>query len=181
MKYIISAILYIVMIQINSIWDVLSSFVLVCIYYGIYAGFDGDFEVIISYFMTMTVEKNVKRMTASLNPTIFKRPDSAMNCTLLNSGGFAGDRGGFPSGHMAITSYFMNYLYFKNKDYSTKAKLYYNTPIILMATARYMKGCHNIPQIIAGYLLGYGVAYWGDHVKRKYGKTSLFDLKDKTK
>ena len=48
-----------------------------------------------------------------------------------------------------------------------------------MASARYMKNCHNIPQIIAGYLLGTGVAYWGDYVKRKYGEDSLFDLRQK--
>jgi hypothetical protein len=48
-----------------------------------------------------------------------------------------------------------------------------------MAAARYMKGCHNLPQILAGYLLGYGVAYWGDYVKRKYNDESLFRLKRK--
>ena len=164
------------MIQIKSIWDLISAFVLICAYFGIYKGMDGDFEILISYFLTLTVEKNMKRMTANMYPSIFKRPDAARDCSLLNTGGPVGDRGGFPSGHMAVTSYFMHYLYFKNRDYSLRAKLYYHTPIILMALARYMKSCHNIPQIIAGYLLGYGVAYWGDYTKRKYSKKSLLKM-----
>ena len=167
------------MIQIKSIWDFISAFVLICAYYGIYKAFDGDFEIMISYYLTLAIEKNTKRMTSSLYPSIFKRPDKALDCSLLNTGGPVGDRGGFPSGHMAITSYFMNYLYLKNKDFTLKTQLYYHIPVFLMASARYMKNCHNIPQIIAGYLLGTGVAYWGDYVKRKYGEDSLFDLRQK--
>ena len=98
------------MIQIKSIWDFISAFVLICAYYGIYKAFDGDFEIIISYYLTLAVEKNTKRMTSSLYPSVFKRPDKALDCSLLNTGGPVGDRGGFPSGHMAVTSYFMNYL-----------------------------------------------------------------------
>ncbi len=169
------------MIQIKSIWDLISAFVLVCGYFGVYNAFDGDFEILVSYFLTLAVEKNTKRMTANMYPSIFKRPDAATDCSLLNSGGPVGDRGGFPSGHMAVTSYFMNYLYFKNKDYSLKAKLYYHIPVVMMASARYMKNCHNVYQIVGGYLLGYGVAFWGDYVKRKYGESSLLSLKRKVK
>jgi len=39
-----------------------------------------------------------------------------------------------------------------------KTFLLYNTPVMLMAYARIMKGCHNFIQVVAGYLLGYGVA-----------------------
>ena len=167
------------MIQINSVWDLISAFVLICAYFGIYKAFDGDFEVLISYFMTLTVEKNMKRMTSNMYPIIFKRPDNARDCSILNTGGPVGDRGGFPSGHMAITSYFMNYLYFNNRDYSVQSKLYYHIPVLLMATARYMKSCHNLAQILAGYLLGFGVAYFGYYVKQKYASESLLKIPEK--
>ena len=165
------------MIQFNSIWDVISAYVLICAYFGVYRALDGDFELLLGFFMTHTIENNTKRMTASLPyPGIFKRPDGATNCSIMNSGGPVGDRGGFPSGHMAATTYFMSYLYFRSKDTSLRSKLYHYTPVAGMALARYMKGCHNGYQIVAGYLLGLGVAYWGDWVKRKYGADSLLKL-----
>ena len=37
-------------------------------------------------------------------------------------------------------------------------KLYFNIPTILVGYARIQKGCHNLIQVIAGYLLGYYVA-----------------------
>lgn len=167
------------MVQINSLWDFISAMVLVCAYYGIYKAFTGDFEIIISYFLTLMVERNTKRMTSQLYPFIFKRPDNACDCSLLNTGGPVGNRGGFPSGHMAITSYFMNYLYFNNEDFSNKSTMIYLIPSILMGSARYMKECHNIYQILAGYLLGFLVAYWGYNLKRKYNTDSILKLNTK--
>ena len=71
-------------------------------------------------------------------------------------------KSGFPSGHVATISFLMNYIL--NCPCTTddiidyKTFILYNIPIVLVAYARVMKGCHNIIQVIAGYLLGLGVA-----------------------
>jgi membrane-associated phospholipid phosphatase len=147
------------MIQINSIWDFISILVIIGPYTAIYELLDGKIALIIGILITMTIEKNVKRLTHSWYPSIFKRPDAAKDCSILNDGGPVGTRGGFPSGHMAVASFFSNMLYFRQENRDNKTFLLYSIPSLLMALARYMKSCHNMAQIIAGYLLGLGVSY----------------------
>ena len=157
-------------IKIKSVWDLISLSILIAPYMGIYEILDGNLELFIGLFLCLTIEKNVKRLTHKWYPPIFKRPDDATDCSILNDGGPVGDRGGFPSGHVATTSFFANMYYFKNNDFNNKTFLKYNLFPIVMGLARYMKSCHNIYQIIAGYLLGLGVAY-GFHIfKQKYIK-----------
>lgn len=147
------------MVQINSLWDLISILVIIAPYTAIYELLDGKVALTIGMIITMTIEKNTKRLTQTWYPSIFKRPDDAKDCSILNDGGPAGTRGGFPSGHMAITSFFSNTLYFRQEKRDNKTFLLYSIPSILMAIARYMKSCHNMAQIIAGYLLGLGVSY----------------------
>uniref|UniRef100_A0A6C0HD50 Phosphatidic acid phosphatase type 2/haloperoxidase domain-containing protein n=1 Tax=viral metagenome TaxID=1070528 RepID=A0A6C0HD50_9ZZZZ len=82
------------------------------------------------------------------------RPQGAFNCDFLNNGGKAGGEPGFPSGHMAVSTYIITSLY-----------LYYNKGldlgilyILLVAFARINKKCHNIYQVIGGMIYGYSVA-----------------------
>ena len=147
------------MIQINSLWDFISILVIIGPYTAIYELLDGKVALMFGIILTMTIEKNVKRLTQTWYPAIFKRPDNAKDCSILNDGGPAGTRGGFPSGHMAVASFFSNMLYFRQENRDYKTFMLYSIPSILMAIARYMKSCHNLAQILAGYLLGLGVSY----------------------
>lgn len=101
----------------------------------------------------------LKKLTTNLQHSyIFKRPDGAINCSLFNSGGLVDEKSGFPSGHMCSISFVMIYLYLKNQKYTSENFILYNIPVILVATGRYMKGCHNLIQILAGYIVGFSVA-----------------------
>jgi len=154
--------------KIKSLWDLISLTILITPYMGIYELLDGKIELLIGLFLCLTIEKNIKRLTHQWTPSIFKRPDEAIDCSILNDGGPAGDRGGFPSGHVATTSFFVNMYYFNNNKYNYKTFFKYNLFPIIMGLARYMKNCHNIYQIVAGYLLGLGIAYGFHQFKQKY-------------
>ena len=84
-------------IKIKSVWDLISLSILIAPYMGIYEILDGNLELFIGLFLCLTIEKNVKRLTHKWYPPIFKRPDDATDCSILNDGGPVGDRGGFPS------------------------------------------------------------------------------------
>tara|TARA_Y100000992_G_scaffold297748_2_gene261781 strand:- start:352 stop:846 length:495 start_codon:yes stop_codon:yes gene_type:complete len=146
-------------VKIKSIWDFISSTVLLFNYILIYEAFNGNIELPLGTLITLSLEKLGKKITGKWNPSIFKRPDSARDCSIFNDGGFVGNNPGFPSGHVAMTSYFAYICLFKYFEVS-----YINFSIatilpIIMGFARYYKSCHNIYQIVAGYFLGLGVAY----------------------
>jgi len=154
--------------KITSIWDLISLSVLIAPYTGIYNLLDGKIELLISLFLCLTIEKNIKRLTHKWIPHIFKRPDGALDCSILNDGGPVGDRGGFPSGHVATASLFANLYYLNNENADNNTFLLYNLFPLIMGIARYMKGCHNIYQIIAGYVLGFSIAYGFYIFKKRY-------------
>ena len=93
-------------------------------------------------------------MTYYINYNIFKRPKNAYNCNILNNSGDDSFKPGFPSGHMTSISFFTNYLYFTQTNKSLYNFIFYNIPSIIMAYARFYKKCHNIPQILFGFILG---------------------------
>lgn len=137
-------------IQIKSIYDVFSLIVLVVIVYFLVFF---DVTVITGSLVCVFLQHFIKTLTTGMYPDIFKRPDGATDCSLFNTGGLVDQNSGFPSGHVAIISFIMNFLNFKKRN------IIYNIPIILVAISRYVKKCHNMIQISAGYLLGYGIAY----------------------
>jgi len=100
----------------------------------------------------------IKEITYGWYPPIFKRPDGATNCNLFNAGGCVDHLSGFPSGHVATISVFMEMLLLRSSHNSLTHYILYKIPILIVAYARVMKGCHNIIQVIAGYILGYVVA-----------------------
>jgi membrane-associated phospholipid phosphatase len=86
-----------------------------------------------------------------------KRPEDASDCDLFCINGPVGGQPGFPSGHMAMTTSIVTFLYhFNPSPYSLSAGLLY---IVAMAYSRYTKHCHTPIQIIAGTFYGFLCAF----------------------
>jgi len=146
------------MIQIKSIFDLFSLLVL---FVNLYVIFTLDIIAIIGFILAILIQSIFKKLTTNLEPSyIFKRPNGARNCGLFNTGGLADHQSGFPSGHMSSISFVMLYLLLKTKNLSFSNFMLYNIPILLVALGRYMKGCHTLIQILAGYTVGGSLAYY---------------------
>ena len=144
-------------IKIESIYDLISLIVLFLNFYSI---FSFQFELLVFNGLALIVHQYIKDLTFGLYPSIFKRPDGAIDCNVFNCGGISSNESGFPSGHMTSVSLYMNAILLKsNKELTIKNVFLYNIPCILMGIARYNKNCHNVIQIIFGYLLGISFAY----------------------
>jgi membrane-associated phospholipid phosphatase len=144
------------MIQVKSIYDIFSLLVL---FVNVYVIFTLDIVAILGFMIAVYIQVILKKLTTNLQPSyIFKRPDGARNCSLFNSGGLVDEKSGFPSGHMCSISFVMIYLYLKNQKYTSENFILYNIPVLLVAIGRYMKGCHNLIQILAGFIVGFSVA-----------------------
>lgn len=126
--------------------------------YAIYQGLAYyDYNLYYSMNLSLFMERIIKHLTQNIE--IFKRPVCAIGCGLFNEGGNASQLSGFPSGHMTLTSnFFNNLLITHGRNNDRKYIIIYNIPCLLMAIARYGKCCHDIPQIIGGYMLGYFIA-----------------------
>lgn len=96
----------------------------------------------------------IKNITKKLNKDIFLRPKEACNCSSFNNGGFVGLEPGFPSGHVSLTTFFVNYMYFKKYNGDLFALSFLNFIPLIIGISRYEKKCHNIYQTLAGYMLG---------------------------
>jgi len=119
------------------------------------------------------------------------RPTGAKDCNSLNKGGSVGPtttmrrrhngwddridgRPGMPSGHctvmtMYLTLHVSNILYLEDHDKvrvnarSITLFVILTIGTLLMGFARTYLQCHTLPQVIAGYLLGFGlgmIAFW---------------------
>lgn len=144
-------------VKIDSFYDVLSLITVLSYVYIIYIG---DMLLLSGSVVTVFIHYIIKQITYGWYPPIFKRPDGATNCGIFNTGGVVDYKSGFPSGHVAAISFIMNSLLLNSRNSDIFNLFYYNVPAILVAYARVMKGCHNTIQVIAGYLLGYSVAYF---------------------
>lgn len=88
---------------------------------------------------------------------IVRRPPAAEKCDVFCRDGNVGHKLGMPSGHMTLTTYIVTCFYLLNPSI---AKLWFGIiMIIAMGISRYYKACHNLPQIIAGFLFGGFVAW----------------------
>lgn len=104
--------------------------------------------------------KIMKDVTRSSTIQVLKRPAAATNCDIFCRNGACGGRPGFPSGHMAITGFFVAYIFFMNEFNNAGLFLSFAiTIVVLMAMARYYKSCHNLLQIVTGTTWG-GFAAW---------------------
>jgi len=143
-------------IKIDSIYDLIS---LISLFANLYFIFTMDIVLIIGCMFCILLHNIFKEITYGWYPPIFKRPNGATDCNLFNTGGLIDHKSGFPSGHVTSISFLMYSLLLKIGDIDFKNIILYNIPIMLVAYARIMKGCHNLIQVVAGYLLGYSVAY----------------------
>ena len=143
-------------IKVESIYDFISLFALLANLYILYSL---EPTLIVGSGLCLFFHDFIKEATTGWYAPIFKRPDGAINCSLFNTGGLVDHKSGFPSGHVTIVSFLMNIMRLRNNTNSWSNIILYNIPVVLMGYARIMKGCHNLIQVIAGYLLGYCVAY----------------------
>ena len=148
-------------IKIKHIYDFISLFPLVLIAYGISDIFvNKNYYILLGIFIAHGIQRIVKNMTKSWNPNIFKRPDNASDVNSFNTGGYVGDKHGFPSGHTLCVSYVMNYLIFiNNNTFFEFDSIVKQVLILMVAYARVKKGAHRVIQVIAGYIFGLGLAY----------------------
>lgn len=137
------------------IYNIISISVIGFNLYGILVGLiNKNYELYYCMNFSLFLERCIKHLTTDMN--IFKRPEGACGCGLFNEGGIISHKSGFPSGHMTMTSVFMNkLLQMHNRENDVKYIILYNVPCVLMGISRYAKLCHSIDQIMAGYLLGY--------------------------
>tara|TARA_B110000967_G_C18854771_1_gene546580 strand:+ start:1252 stop:1785 length:534 start_codon:yes stop_codon:yes gene_type:complete len=135
-----------------------------------------DYTILFGEILCSIIQHFSKTITNGWYPPIFKRPDGATDCNLFNLGGKVDHCSGFPSGHVASITLLMEMLLLRNNTSGLYNKITYYLPIVLMAYSRYMKKCHNIIQIVAGYLLGYIVAnllHKYDHDIKRFVKSKL--------
>ena len=83
------------------------------------------------------------------------RPSGAKNCSILNRGGSYEGRIGMPSGHVLLTSYVLVSLFLLSKpDEEPYFAVAATVGIIFMSMSRVIRTCHNVPQVIAGAMMG---------------------------
>lgn len=130
---------------------------------------------------------------------ITRRPKGASNCDFFSrKGPLKYGKPGFPSGHMTTVTFFSVFVillsyhnYLKNDLQKSKNIINFikdkNTLIItnllliiLTGWARCYKGCHNLFQVLGGFLLGslYAVIFYFILLKLKKGKIN-FGLSNK--
>jgi membrane-associated phospholipid phosphatase len=155
------------------IYNTISFTIVILMLYLLYSQ---DYTILFGELLCSIIQYFSKTITTGWYPPIFKRPDGARDCNLFNQGGKSGHCSGFPSGHVASITVLMEMLLLRNNTTGMYNKITYYVPIMLMAYSRYMKKCHNIIQLVAGYVLGYSVANilhkYDDDIKR-YVKTKL--------
>ena len=148
-------------IKIKHIYDFISLFPLVLVAYGISdIVVNNNYYILLGIVISHGIQRTIKIMTKSWNPNIFKRPDNARDVNSFNTGGYVGDKPGFPSGHTLCVSYVMNYLIFiNNSSFFEIGSIIKQIIIIIVAYARVKKGAHRVVQVIAGYIFGIVLAY----------------------
>jgi hypothetical protein len=106
-------------------------------------------------FLANVAVAGIKELVGSHGWTA--RPAGAWGCDAFCVAGGSGGRPGFPSGHMTTVSMFVAVLWFRFGDMRI---LWVGVPwIFAMAWARWVKLCHNLPQIAGGVVMGVVSAY----------------------
>lgn len=109
------------------------------------------FGIILVTIIQILIKHSIKHF--DVQNEIFLRPKDACNCSSFNNGGHVGLEPGFPSGHVALTTFFVNYMYFKKYSGDYFALVFLNFIPLIIGISRYEKQCHNIWQTLAGYML----------------------------
>jgi membrane-associated phospholipid phosphatase len=98
---------------------------------------------------TLLSSEFIKRFIIDKKST---RPNGAKDCNMLCNDGNQSGKPGMPSSHSAITAFFVLY-YFRESD-SIIIKILLITILCMVGLSRYIKRCHTIYQIVAGYIYG---------------------------
>lgn len=100
--------------------------------------------------------KLVKDLTKDMEPEVLKRPRGASDCDFFCRNGDCEYNPGMPSGHMATTTFALTFMYLAEDGIKNRAAFaaFAVVTFVLMGFARYMKRCHNVPQILLGGLWG---------------------------
>ena len=149
------------LVKVTSIYDFISFIPVLLYVYAIIVLFtEYNYFLIIGCLIGHLIHRFIKIMTKDIYPEIFKRPDEARDVNAANTGGYAGNKSGFPSGHTLATSFVIYYLIFENNDglfeYDSIMK---QIVILLVAYSRVKKKAHKVIQVIAGYIIGLFLAY----------------------
>ena len=125
------------------------------------------------------VIKGLSRYAPSGLEFLLHRPSGACNTDVLSRNGPKSiDAPGFPSGHVTIATVFALYRLLRlYRNYDNIGQMILKNPIevafyigiiVLMAYARWYKRCHNIFQIIGGFIFGAIFAILLDKIVRDF-------------
>lgn len=133
------------------IYDLISlSTLLIPLYSIIY----GEWKLLFGIIAVTILQLIIKDSTKNTLSDVFLRPKGACNCGSFNEGGDDSFKPGFPSGHIAVTALFVNFIYLKYYRCDFFLMAIFNVAPIIMGISRYEKKCHNVYQLVAGYILG---------------------------
>lgn len=89
---------------------------------------------------------------------IFKRPNQARNCNIINRGGDCSAQCGFPSGHVAHITFSIMSIILHSQNSDLLYSCLFLFLIVWVGWARVEKHCHNKQQVKAGVLVGVAIA-----------------------
>lgn len=149
-------------VKIKHIYDFISFIPLLLFFYSFIQIFINNNTILfVGCVLVSFIQKILKKLTQDIFPKLFKRPDESEDTNILNSGGFSGNKSGFPSGHTFTTSFVLFYLsFFQDQSFFSLNSFYKQAIIIMVAYARVKKKAHNIFQVVFGYFFGMILAYY---------------------
>ena len=123
--------------------------------------------------------KRLSRYAPSSLDFLLHRPNGACNTDILSRNGAKPiDTPGFPSGHVTMATVFAVYRLLRlYRNYNNVGQFVYENPIVivfylgiivLMGYARWYKRCHNIFQIVGGFVFGAIFAILLDKIVRVF-------------
>ena len=146
--------------NLNTLSDHISALPLL-FYYGIFFKYLGsyqelDFKFFIFYMIVSLITDIIKRLPyPKFMYQITRRPKEACDCDMLSKGGLRPlGSPGFPSGHMTSITFFTLFM-INNYNISQNQKQLVYLLIPLTAWARIHKKCHNLFQVVGGFISGY--------------------------
>lgn len=117
-----------------------------------------DYTILVGVIISTGLTALFKKLTRGMYPSIFKRPNGAVDCNAINTGGSCQNHTGFPSGHMGQITVIIQLLLLRNMSNTWFNNILFYIPILLVGYSRYAKKCHTLIQITLGFILGYVIA-----------------------
>ena len=83
-----------------------------------------QFDYLIGVILVLKIQQFIKDNTKNIHIKSLKRPRNAKHCNLENNDGDVGNEPGYPSGHMATTSFMTNLYYLKQCKIKTMSNFF---------------------------------------------------------